>query len=98
MRIYLVRHGEPERDPRGRRYIGITDVPISDEGMVQAILLGRKLAGEEDARKLRICTSPLSRCRETAEIRAEELGCGKPEVIEGNMKALQRTIDEVRVE
>lgn len=67
--ILLVRHGEAE-GARGR-YIGRTDLPLSEQGWRQARDLGRNLAGFAPAV---LYASPLARCRDTAQCIAGECG------------------------
>lgn len=65
LRVYLLRHGEPEfPDPRPRLY-GWTDYPLSPEGEGQAGRAGKALARVSLGR---IVTSDLVRARRTAEI------------------------------
>lgn len=59
--IYLIRHGLPEF-PEGRRQcIGSTDLPLSEEGMLQASEMARALPGVSA-----VFSSPLTRAVETA--------------------------------
>jgi broad specificity phosphatase PhoE len=68
--IFLARHGETDWNASGRMQ-GQTDVPLNGVGRAQARGLAGRLRGEG----LRaICSSDLSRARETAEIVAAELG------------------------
>jgi alpha-ribazole phosphatase/probable phosphoglycerate mutase len=57
--IDLIRHGEPEG---GRRYRGATDDPLTAEGWRQ---MEAAVAGKLPW--MRICTSPLTRCRDFAQ-------------------------------
>ena len=57
--IHLLRHGDI--DGRGR-YIGSTDLPLSDRGRTQVLTLARSLA---DAPIDAVLCSPMRRCRET---------------------------------
>lgn len=109
-RIYLVRHGLPEKSTSEKVYIGVTDLPLSMRGRAEARQLGScflqhiqlvNVVGRTDrtfararirqdissvesqavvgqqvkckcsagpaARTVRILTSPLQRCRQTAE-------------------------------
>lgn len=74
-RIYLVRHGLPEKSTSEKEYIGVTDLPLSMRGSAEARQLGSYFlhrmqtvnAVELGARTVRILTSPLQRCRQTAE-------------------------------
>ncbi len=65
LRIFMLRHGEPEF-PDGRSYLyGQTDYPLSDSGVVQAERMGAAMA---PIRMDRIVASDLVRAVRTAEI------------------------------
>ena len=67
-RIYLIRHGLPEKSTSEKVYIGVTDLPLSTRGSVEAAQLGRYFLQHLSATTtVRILTSPLQRCRQTAE-------------------------------
>lgn len=67
-RIYLVRHGMPEQSTSEKVYIGVTDLPLSMRGSAEAAQLGRYFLQHLSATTtVRILTSPLQRCRQTAE-------------------------------
>ena len=67
-RIYLVRHGMPEQSTSEKVYIGVTDLPLSMRGSAEAAQLGRYFLHHLSATTtVRILTSPLQRCRQTAE-------------------------------
>lgn len=67
-RIYLVRHGMPEKGTSEKEYIGVTNLPLSRRGSAEARALGRYfLQRLSSAATVRILTSPLQRCRQTAE-------------------------------
>lgn len=105
-RIYLIRHGLPEKSTSEKVYIGVTDIPLSTRGSAEAAQLGSyflkhiqsvnavertdcTFAGKQirqdisnvetrtvveqqvklnrSALTIRILTSPLQRCRQTAE-------------------------------
>lgn len=69
--IYLVRHGAVRLPAGGRRFIGQSDVPLSEEGLRQANhLRGTLLHFHFSA----VYCSDLSRCVETARIVAEPHG------------------------
>lgn len=71
--ILLVRHAEPEGG-RGR-YIGRTDLPLSEAGRAKARQLARTLAPAlANFPQTTLISSPLARCRETARPLAEALG------------------------
>lgn len=66
-RIYLVRHGLPEKSTGEKVYIGVTDIPLSTRGSTEAAQLGRYFLQHLSATTtVRILTSPLQRCRQTA--------------------------------
>lgn len=68
--IGLVRHGITSWNKEGRAQ-GQTDIPLDEEGMMQARALADRLSGEEwDV----IYSSDLLRARQTAEIIAERIG------------------------
>ena len=87
-RIYLVRHGMPEKSTSEKEYIGVTDLPLSRRGSAEARALGRYfLQRLSSAATVRILTSPLQRCRQTAEEMYRVLSDGgialpKPLVVE----------------
>jgi broad specificity phosphatase PhoE len=62
--IYLIRHGETEWSRSGR-HTGITDLPLTEHGREQALLLTQELAARNFKQVL---TSPLRRARETCEL------------------------------
>ena len=64
VRVALIRHGATESN-RHKRYLGLTDEPLSGEGI--SALLGRQAAGVYPS-VTRVFTSPLGRCRQTAQI------------------------------
>lgn len=67
-RIYLVRHGLPEKSTSEKVYIGVTGLPLSMSGSEEARQLGRYFLQRLPATvTVRILTSPLQRCRQTAE-------------------------------
>ncbi|HOS68548.1 MAG TPA: histidine phosphatase family protein [Bacillota bacterium] len=70
-RLYLVRHGETEWNKNGKVQ-GRTDTELSPEGVMQAELLARRLAGEDINV---IYSSSLRRALKTAEIIAEYKQC-----------------------
>lgn len=81
--IYLVRHGEP--DAGGRRYLGVTDPGLSLNGRREAGKLGSWFSREYAAKpsEVRIFSSPLKRCLETAWILQREIGCGPVSAADG---------------
>lgn len=64
-KVYLVRHGAVEFQGGIHRCIGRTEVPLGEGGRVQAEHLAKYFATHSVTR---IFTSPLERCRETAQI------------------------------
>jgi len=70
VRLILVRHGETSWN-RDRRIQGVTDLELTEEGVLQAHKLARALAGE---RISLILSSPLKRAYETAKIIASYHG------------------------
>jgi probable phosphoglycerate mutase len=77
--IYLFRHGQTMAIDGQRRFIGQTELPLSDVGRQQADRWRQALAGIVFDR---IICSPLSRCRDTAAILARGRKVN-PEVAEG---------------
>ncbi|WP_228546971.1 histidine phosphatase family protein [Candidatus Neptunochlamydia vexilliferae] len=59
--IYLIRHGETEWSRDGK-HTGLTDIPLTDKGEVEAMALGRRL---EKIRFDHVFSSPLKRAKET---------------------------------
>lgn len=64
LHLYLIRHGETAWALTAR-HTGITDIPLTENGVDQAMELGPRLAGVSFAR---ILTSPLQRARHTCEL------------------------------
>jgi broad specificity phosphatase PhoE len=62
--VVLVRHGETEWTRSGQ-HTGRTDIPLTEEGRRQALLVGERLRGRRFALVL---TSPLRRAAETARL------------------------------
>jgi probable phosphoglycerate mutase len=73
MSILLARHGETEWNRIGR-WQGRTDIPLSDVGRAQALVLADRV---RDCGIAAIYASDLSRARETAEIVAKALGVSR---------------------
>lgn len=82
--VYLVRYGAVEFQGGIHRCIGRTDVPLGERGRTQAEHLAEYFATHAVTR---IFTSPLKRCRETAQILSH--GRYPVEVEEGLREALQ---------
>ncbi|PSL48236.1 putative phosphoglycerate mutase [Chitinophaga niastensis] len=69
-RIAIIRHGTTSWNKAGRLQ-GHSDIPLDEEGILQALRLGQRLMGEEwDL----VYSSHLLRARQTAAIIAQELG------------------------
>ncbi len=66
-KIFVLRHGQIDYGIE-KRYIGITDLPLSNDGIDQVTKLKEYFSGIEIAKAY---TSPLKRCRQTAEILLE---------------------------
>ncbi|MBL1097990.1 histidine phosphatase family protein [Streptomyces coffeae] len=68
-RILLARHGQTEWSLCGK-HTGRTDIPLLDEGRRGAKLLGERLhrAPWTGLPEAEVCTSPLSRAKETCEL------------------------------
>jgi probable phosphoglycerate mutase len=75
----MVRHGETELTAQ-QRYSGRGDVPLSQRGEAQAMAAAVRVASLAPAATA-VVTSPLVRCRRTAELIAEECG-GLPVTVE----------------
>jgi probable phosphoglycerate mutase len=92
----VVRHGATEWSRSGR-HTGRTDLPLLDDGRIEAEELGRRLAGHVFAMVL---TSPLRRARETCEI----AGFGSQAVVSEDLREWDygdyegRTTDEIRAQ
>lgn len=68
-RIYLIRHGRPDFPLDRPMCLGQADVPLGSLGRMQALLLGRELAGRAEGG---VFCSPLSRAFETAKFISED--------------------------
>jgi broad specificity phosphatase PhoE len=64
MALWLVRHGETEWSLSGQ-HTGRTDLPLTPEGELQAVAIGKMLAGRAFDRVL---SSPMARARDTARL------------------------------
>ena len=74
--VFLLRHGSIQNDHAPKRFIGQTDLPLTERGRQQARYWKTRLA---EAALDGICCSDLARCRETAHIIAQN---ESPPVIE----------------
>ncbi|MFW5729605.1 MAG: histidine phosphatase family protein [bacterium] len=76
--FYFVRHGESEGNRAGK-ILGRMDLGLSDSGRDHARAAGRFFAEEiSSGVDVYVTTSPLTRCRETATLIAEEAGLPAP--------------------
>ena len=96
MEVVLVRHGETEWT-RCRQHTGRTDIPLTEEGRQQAVLVGKALGGRPFALVL---TSPLRRARETCELAGYgEMAHARDELAEWDYGEYDgRTTKEIRAE
>jgi broad specificity phosphatase PhoE len=92
----LARHGETEWSKSGK-HTGRTDIPLTDEGRVQAELLGTSLAGIQFEC---VYTSPLSRAFDTARLAGLEGAAEvRDELLEWDYGEYEgRTTQEIRAE
>lgn len=90
-RIWLARHGETDWSRDGR-HTGVTEVPLTDLGRIQAEALGSRLAAQRFALVL---TSPRSRAAETARLAGFGNAVIDPDLTEWDYGALEgrRTAD-----
>lgn len=95
-KIYLIRHGQIDYGNE-KRYIGVTDLPLSEAGIRQVTRLKEYFAGIEIEKAF---TSPLKRCRQTAEILLEGSSISREvidELREINMGEWEnQTIDHIK--
>jgi probable phosphoglycerate mutase len=79
---HLLRHGQTEHTPE-RRFSGSSDLPLSELGRAEAQAAARSLAGRGiDV----VVSSPLQRCRQTAQAAADVLGL--PVEVEQDLREL----------
>ncbi len=78
-RLILIRHGETQRHEE-KIFMGQCDIPLSDEGREQCMIVGLELQ-HFDINVKNLYTSDLKRARESSEIISQRLEC-KPHIIE----------------
>ena len=83
--LLVVRHGQTEWSRSGR-HTGRTDVPLTEEGEVQARALRARLAGRRFALAL---TSPLQRAVETAWLCGLEGCVADPDLVDVGLRRLR---------
>ena len=66
-KIFIIRHGQTDGNS-ARKYFGITDIELNEEGLIQAGLISKRLEKEN---LFRIYSSNLKRAFKTAEIIAK---------------------------
>lgn len=79
MKIFLIRHGQTDWNREGR-FQGREDIPLNEQGVLQAIECGNAIKGEDVNI---VITSPLIRARRTAEIIADEIDANQIIIEEG---------------
>ncbi len=71
MKLVLLRHGMTFGNEK-KRYIGITDEDLSEQGKAQVEILKEQLLLEgvlgKEVKKMYVAVSPMKRCRQTAEL------------------------------
>ncbi len=75
--VYLVRHGESVAN-LNKKFSGITDVELSENGRKQARVAGQSLKGEKISH---VYSSTLQRARDTARIICGEIGFDEHSII-----------------
>ena len=75
-KIHLLRHGVTEANADGR-YIGVTDLPLSPEGLSELLRLKENY---QYPGGVRFFTSPLTRCQQTLQVLYPRC---QPEIVEG---------------
>ena len=95
-KIFLIRHGEIDYGSE-KRYIGITDLSLSNTGIGQVTRLREYFSGIEIEKAF---TSPLKRCMQTAEIIFA--GCNTNRIVLDELKEINlgewenQTIDYIK--
>jgi 2,3-bisphosphoglycerate-dependent phosphoglycerate mutase len=80
--LLLIRHGQIRANVRGRWH-GATDSPLTATGRRQALRVARRIAREWHGLGS-IYSSPLQRCRDTADVIAQIVGC--PVLLEDDLR------------
>lgn len=94
LRVALLRHGDTAWSAEGRIQ-GRTDVPLSDSGRAAI----RALSGSPFLKGMRVVTSPLSRCVETASLIGAPAAEREPRLAEMSWGAWEgRSLAELRAE
>ncbi|SDR80438.1 probable phosphoglycerate mutase [Paenibacillaceae bacterium GAS479] len=100
MKLGLIRHGRTDWNAMGRIQ-GVTDIPLNEEGELQAVLLANRLNKDElqwDA----VVTSNLSRALETGRIIADKLGIPllepEPLLMERSFGSIEGTVEQERLD
>ncbi len=76
--LYLIRHGAIATGSAQHRFIGRLDIPLAPLGRQQI----QKLAAQPRLQSIgRVLSSPLSRCRESADILTAAIGCGPARIV-----------------
>lgn len=88
--IYLIRHGIPTFEDNQKRYIGQTDLPLSQAGKDQML---RVKASLSDKNIQEVYSSPLIRCLASARLIA---GCNLPVICRDGLKEINMGIWENR--
>lgn len=79
-KIYLIRHGEPDVPTYGKFFYSATDYKLSTDGETEARQTASWLKSQLVSGAT-IISSPLARCRRTAELIAEAMGVSADRVI-----------------
>ena len=94
--VYLARHGETAWSLSGQ-HTGLTDLPLTERGQLDAKQLGARLKGRAFAR---VFTSPLQRAHRTCDLAGfGEEAVVDPDLVEWNYGRYEgRTSSEIRAE
>jgi len=76
--LYLIRHGAIAADSAHHRFIGRLDIPLAPLGREQM----QRLAAQPRLQSIgQVLSSPLGRCRESADILTAAIGCGPARIV-----------------